>query len=278
MKLLDTEGLAHEIRNVIKQAEKELFILSPYYKVDDKLFWHIKEANERGVHITFVYREFNKKHEDLIKGLSNCEVYHCADLHAKIFMNEQRGVLGSMNLHEYSQQNNFELGTIFDKKKHKVFYQDAENEIKRIRDLSYAEQICSRHSLSFAMTQEQRIDKARAFYSQFQDSLCQVSMRIEKNLLSNHTALIFEGKVPKKPNIIISNHYGFLHVKSDNTFEQSWVDNAKEIAVRIDEGNRIYNHRYGFSIYDPKGAGDESYLDPGDAQVIKQIIAMLDND
>jgi hypothetical protein len=60
-----------------------------------------------------------------LKNIRNIDIRFEETLHAKFYCNEKTGILTSMNLHSYSQQNNIETGVIF-RSSDKV-YKDAIN-------------------------------------------------------------------------------------------------------------------------------------------------------
>ena len=110
--ILDTDMINAEISGVCENARKHLLIICPFLKINDKLKRNIESTLKRGVKLTIIYgkRELDEGTLDWIKGLSYWNVGFLENLHAKIIMNEEAVVLSSMNLYEYSQVNNHELG------------------------------------------------------------------------------------------------------------------------------------------------------------------------
>lgn len=54
---LNTELLNHWIPRLIQETMRELVIVVPYIKTSENLFKELKNANERGVESTIIYRE-----------------------------------------------------------------------------------------------------------------------------------------------------------------------------------------------------------------------------
>lgn len=144
-KFLNTDGLNEWIPRLIQEAEKELVLVVPYVRISNKILSLLTEANQRGVETVLVYRE-NKMH-DLEKkklwALDNLNVFHHPNLHAKCFMNEKYLIIGSMNLHQYSAENNREMAMLLhlveigptrslDSTDSKQIFEDARAEVKEI--------------------------------------------------------------------------------------------------------------------------------------------------
>ena len=55
------------------------------------------------------------------------------DLHAKCYLNEDRAIICSMNLYDYSQQTNIEMGILITKKDDEVAYEALIDEINNIK-------------------------------------------------------------------------------------------------------------------------------------------------
>ncbi|MEO7045282.1 MAG: phospholipase D family protein [Ferruginibacter sp.] len=121
-KFLTSTGLNTEIENLIDNAEESIVIISPYIKLHDRLIkvFQTKRGNPK-VKITIV---FGKNEENLIKSMKaedldffktfpNIEIRYEKNLHAKYYSNEITAILTSMNLHNYSQNNNIEAGILF---------------------------------------------------------------------------------------------------------------------------------------------------------------------
>lgn len=132
---LTTHGVAFSLENIIRHAEKQIILLSPYLNISRILFDRLKEADRRNVSISIVFRknELNKNEFDKINSLKNLKLYDCNNLHAKCYVNEETAVISSMNLYEFSEKNNREMGALFDKVKNKDAYNHIIQEISEIK-------------------------------------------------------------------------------------------------------------------------------------------------
>ena len=117
-KFLNTQGLSEWIARIIDETERELVIISPYLQLSDKIHKKLIDANERGIETILIYRENNLKESDKRKlyAIDNLNLMYHPNIHAKCMYNENFLLIGSMNLYEYSEKNNREMGILFHKK------------------------------------------------------------------------------------------------------------------------------------------------------------------
>lgn len=112
---LNTKALRQIIESIIKTAEKELIILSPYIQTNNHIIDLLKQAEERGVETTIIYKEKNVNDFEKAKlaDIDNLNLLYHPNLHCKCYYNEKYLVIGSMNLYDFSQRNNREMGVLF---------------------------------------------------------------------------------------------------------------------------------------------------------------------
>lgn len=113
-KFLNTDLLNEWILRLIEETERELIIIVPYIKTSGRVYKQLFEANKRGVETTIVYRENKLTLEEKRKfeALDNLNLMHHPNVHAKCYYNEKYMIIGSMNLYEYSEKNNREMGVL----------------------------------------------------------------------------------------------------------------------------------------------------------------------
>lgn len=118
-KFITGQELEKVVYDIIWDAQDTLLIVSPYIKLDDyfkRLF--DKHVNNPKLHILIV---FGKNEREVSKSLSihdfeyfkkflNISIVYVPLLHAKYYGNESKGVISSINLHDYSFKNNIEFG------------------------------------------------------------------------------------------------------------------------------------------------------------------------
>jgi sugar-specific transcriptional regulator TrmB len=117
VKFLNTKGLSEWIPRLIMEAEHEVVILAPYIQTSEFLFKALKDADRRGVELLIVYREekLNEIEKEKLLSIQNLNLLHHPNLHAKCYMNENHIIIASMNMYEYSEKNNREMGLLINR-------------------------------------------------------------------------------------------------------------------------------------------------------------------
>jgi hypothetical protein len=129
--ILTTPQITSKIIDIIEKAEEYCFVVSPYFDpwIQSKISFEY--ASNKKKKIIFFFRHNQKKEDiDSIKEFhdkSHFDIVFINNLHAKIYVNENEALITSMNLTDYAQANNHEIGVLIKNKK-KL------NEIKDIID------------------------------------------------------------------------------------------------------------------------------------------------
>ncbi len=125
---LTTTGISYNLEELIKNSEEKLFLVSPYLQIADSLKHLLKERDlQRIVDIHVVYRKdtkINAKDLSFLQELTSVTISACENLHAKCYLNENTAIIASMNLYQYSQQNNREMGIKVEREKEPDLYND----------------------------------------------------------------------------------------------------------------------------------------------------------
>lgn len=137
-KFLNTSGLNYYLEELIKRSNERLILISPYLKFNTRLKELIQDKNARKLDIRIVYGKSELEAGELnwLKGLSNVKTSFCKNLHAKCYLNEGACIIGSLNLYEFSQVNNNEMGVLLSLRDDADSYHAASEEAQRILRLS----------------------------------------------------------------------------------------------------------------------------------------------
>ena len=140
---LTTQGTSYYIENIIKNAKNELILISPYLKLSKTLLERLKDAEKRNIKIILVYGkdELNPDERSKLRQLNNLSLYFIENLHAKCFCNEESMVITSMNMYEFSEKNNREMGVLIRAKDDRDVFSKALEEIKSIINASKQEDL-----------------------------------------------------------------------------------------------------------------------------------------
>lgn len=130
---LRTSGINHKLDEIIINAKEHLLILSPYVQVSDNLLSRLIEAGQNNIKINFVY---GKKEKQVgmkkLERVPNLKLFFNSHLHAKLYSNESEMIITSLNLYEYSQTNNREMGVYFTNENSPKMFKEALLEAKSI--------------------------------------------------------------------------------------------------------------------------------------------------
>lgn len=125
-KILTTKGSSAALEDILLKAEKEVILISFNFIISESFFKTIKRATDRGVIVKMVYGKYIKmENETSFKALPNLQTLHLPNLHAKIFANETKCIIGSMNFSEASEMNNTELGVLLTKSGDEKTFEEA---------------------------------------------------------------------------------------------------------------------------------------------------------
>lgn len=116
MEVYGTTELTYHIEELIQDDTKVLILVSPYLQINDRLKSKMRVHFQNIENIVFLYRA-GQQHEDKNKndfqwlsGHPNIDLIPVPNLHAKVYMNQRRCIVTSLNLFEYSKIYNYEIG------------------------------------------------------------------------------------------------------------------------------------------------------------------------
>ena len=134
-KFLTTVEISSEIQRIIVNAKKTLTLVTPYLSLSRNLMERISDADEDGVKITIIYgkNELTDKENKKLKKFNKLNVYYYKELHAKCYHNDDTMIITSMNLYEYSEKNNREMGILIDKNEDSDIFKESVREINSIK-------------------------------------------------------------------------------------------------------------------------------------------------
>jgi len=136
-KFLDTQAISSELMNLLKSAKEKIILVSPYLKVNTQIQERLKTRAAIGTlsEIVIVYGKTDLQESEVewMKGILDLKLIEKENLHAKCFLNEDRAIISSMNLYDYSQQNNIEMGLLITRENDREAYEGLMEEINNIK-------------------------------------------------------------------------------------------------------------------------------------------------
>ena len=131
--ILYTPQISEKIIEIMEKSEEFCYIITPYFKPWTHSKISIDHLSEERKKIIFFFR-YNQEKEDIDRIKKFHDNYHfdivlINNLHAKIYVNENEALITSMNLTNYAQENNHEIGVLI---KNKEKFNDIKDIIKKI--------------------------------------------------------------------------------------------------------------------------------------------------
>lgn len=117
--LKDTQLVA-AIEEMIEKADEFLWLISPYIKLHDRVKTLLKKVTNynQGISVVIIFgkneealhKSISKEDVSFLKELPNILIGYEKRLHAKYYASEDFSIITSMNLHQFSSNNNIEAG------------------------------------------------------------------------------------------------------------------------------------------------------------------------
>lgn len=137
-KFLNTSATNYFLEELIKNAKDRLILISPFLKLNDRMKELLADKNRLKIDVRIVYGKSELQPEEInwLKELSFIRTSFCKNLHAKCYLNEELCIITSLNLYEFSQINNNEMGVLINRADDSELYKDAAEEAQRIIRIS----------------------------------------------------------------------------------------------------------------------------------------------
>jgi phosphatidylserine/phosphatidylglycerophosphate/cardiolipin synthase-like enzyme len=133
-KFLDTTGVSYHLQLLMNDAKERLLLISPFLKINDRLKQSLENLDRLKIDVRVIYgkNDLEPTEQSWLKSLRSVRTLYCQNLHAKCYLNEKAAIITSMNLYEYSQINNNEMGILVDKVEDPELYQNIYDEAMRL--------------------------------------------------------------------------------------------------------------------------------------------------
>jgi phosphatidylserine/phosphatidylglycerophosphate/cardiolipin synthase-like enzyme len=133
-KFLGTTATNYHLEELIKEARERLIIISPYLKFNDRFKTLLEDKDRMKIDVRIIYgkSELAPTEINWLGSLESVRTSFRQNLHAKCYMNEQAVIITSMNLYEFSQLNNDEMGVYIQRDEEPELYKDVYDEVQRL--------------------------------------------------------------------------------------------------------------------------------------------------
>ena len=111
---LTTADISARLQKIIREADERLVLISPYLKLNPRIRELLEQKSRTKTHVRIIYgkRELPPEERKWIDSVPAIELCFRQSLHAKCYLNEKEAILTSMNLYQFSEQNNDEMGIV----------------------------------------------------------------------------------------------------------------------------------------------------------------------
>lgn len=137
-KFLNTSATNYYLEELIKNAKDRLILISPFLKLSDRIKELLEDKNRLKIDVRIVYGKSELLPEEInwLNNLTYIRTSFCKNLHAKCYLNEEFCIVTSLNLYEFSQINNNEMGVLLTRSDDSDVYKDTYEEAQRIIRIS----------------------------------------------------------------------------------------------------------------------------------------------
>lgn len=134
VKFLNTSATNYFLEELIKTAKDRLILISPFLRLNDKIKELLEDKNRLKIDVRVVYGKSELQPSEIgwLTGLSYLRTSYCKNLHAKCYINEELCIITSLNLYDFSQVNNNEMGVLIRRTEDAELYKEAYEEAQRI--------------------------------------------------------------------------------------------------------------------------------------------------
>ena len=131
---LTTTGVSYRLEEIIKSSTERLILISPFLRVNERIKELLEDKNRLKIDVRVIYgkNELQPVENNWLESMTSIRTSFCKNLHAKCYLNENEALLTSMNLYEFSQVNNNEMGILVSREKEPELYNEIYQESMRI--------------------------------------------------------------------------------------------------------------------------------------------------
>ena len=131
---LTTTGISYRLEEIIKTAEERLVLISPFLRVNERIKELLEDKDRLKMDVRVIYgkNQLQPEENNWLESMASIRTSYCRNLHAKCYLNENEALLTSMNLYEFSQVNNNEMGILISREEEPALYGEVWKEAQRI--------------------------------------------------------------------------------------------------------------------------------------------------
>ena len=111
-------------------------IISPFLRVNERVKELLEDKNRLKIDVRVIYgkNELRPEENNWLESMDSIRTSFCNNLHAKCYLNENEALLTSMNLYEFSQINNNEMGILVSREEEPDLYKEDHGRVYAARE------------------------------------------------------------------------------------------------------------------------------------------------
>ncbi|MBN2712147.1 MAG: phospholipase D family protein [Planctomycetes bacterium] len=131
---LTTTAVNFRLEELIKNASDRVILISPYLKINNRIRDLLEDKDRLKIDVRIIYgkSELHPEEVDWLRNLDYVRTSYCENLHAKCYLSEDCAIITSMNLYEFSQINNNEMGILVRRDEDASLYHEVYEEAQRL--------------------------------------------------------------------------------------------------------------------------------------------------
>lgn len=133
-KFLNTSATNYFLEELIKDAKDRLILISPFLRLSNRIKELLEDKNRLKIDVRVVYGKSELQPGEIswFAELPYLRTSYLQNLHAKCYLNEELCIITSLNLYEFSQVHNNEMGVLIRRSEDTELYMEAYEEAQRI--------------------------------------------------------------------------------------------------------------------------------------------------
>lgn len=233
MKFIPPLEISSKIMTLIEDAREELILVSPYLQITNwtKMKNCLERAVKRNVSITLYVREDIVQDYSFVKRIG-IKLVLVKYLHAKLYLNEKRGIVTSQNMIYFSDVNSIDIGYETEKNSERKELVDFIN-----NSITNTEPI-KKDIISAKFDNESKPDKIELTDSQLEFIYISLKKNFPSSKLKQTSTYIFCGDILSFADVMIDRELTIKIRKSRTDFEQI-IRNIERISNKLKNDFKI---------------------------------------
>lgn len=185
-KFLRTTGINYVLEEIITTAKERVVLVSPYLRLNARIKELLSDGYRPDVDIHIIYgkKELDAPERQWLSSVPHIKTRFCQNLHAKCYLNESLGLITSLNLHLFSQQNNNEMGVMVKRAIDHQLYAELLAEVNRLLRISEPTH-ADRHHLVLESAPAARVCEPTSTYSKLSTKNLAIRLGVKTRVLAD---------------------------------------------------------------------------------------------